>query len=377
MKRQIISFPHMGNYHVPIRAFLQRLYPQAQVRLAPPISKKTAVCGARHSPDYICEPFKYNVGNFIEALDAGANILFQTGLGCRFAYYGEVQEQILRDLGYEFDFLCLSRTRIAPPVLYQTLKSGGSPLNATQMSYALCLALTSIRQLDMLEEKIRQKKGQSKSPKEIERIHGEFLRHLENAESVPQMWSLGKHYGKQIENLPSYKNARPLNIGIVGDLYTVMEPFSNGDVEAKLFAHGARVHRVMSLSFLLFGPSSKRATRQTKGYLKHPIGANGQDSVAQSLHYAQRGYDGILHLKSFGCTPELNAQPTLAQISKEYNIPILHLSYDTHQSKTGLESRLEAFLDMLEMKRRAQDGKNLQPRGGHRLHFHQSGGLRP
>lgn len=32
-----------------------------------------------YSPDFVCVPFKYNLGNFIETLDNGANILVQAG----------------------------------------------------------------------------------------------------------------------------------------------------------------------------------------------------------------------------------------------------------------------------------------------------------
>ena len=34
----------------------------------------------------------------------GANVLVQGGGGCRYGYYGELQEKILRDLGYDFEF---------------------------------------------------------------------------------------------------------------------------------------------------------------------------------------------------------------------------------------------------------------------------------
>ena len=50
-------------------------------------------------------PFKYNLGNFIEALELGANTLLQAGGGCRYRYYAEVQETILKDLGYDFELI--------------------------------------------------------------------------------------------------------------------------------------------------------------------------------------------------------------------------------------------------------------------------------
>ena len=312
MKR-VISFPHMGNYHIPIRAFLQHLYPDAEVRAAPPITKETAALGAQCSPDFICEPFKYNMGNFIEALEAGANTLVQTGTGCRYGYYGELQAQILRDLGYEFDFLCLNREKASPISAYREIRTLGAPRNPLRMANAARIAVRDIRRMDGAAHRERQ------SPK----------------------------------NRPEH----PLKIGIVGDLYTLMEPFANYDLERRLLGRGIEVSRRMSVSFLLFGPSNRKRLRDAGGYLRHHIGANGLDSVAQSLQYAKTGYDGVIHIKAFGCTPELNAAPAMMNISRDYDMPILHMSFDTHTSPTGLETRLEAFLDMLTTRR---DG-NLPP----------------
>ena len=156
----------------------------------------------------------------------------------------------------------------------------------------------------------------------------------------------------------------------MGDLYTLMEPFSNYDIERKLMGRGIAVSRKMSVSFLLFGAPDRLVLRKTGGYLRYPVGANGLDSVAQSLDYAIRGYDGILHVKSFGCTPELSAIPALTNIGRDYGIPILHLSFDTHLSETGMETRLEAFMDMIEM-RRGREGNGLQSGSRRGLHLHE------
>ena len=103
--RRIMTFPHMGEYHYAIRALADLT--GADVLVPPKITRKTIELGAKHSPEFVCVPFKYNLGNFIEALDRGANVVVQVGGGCRFSYYAEVQEAILRDLGYEFEFIRL------------------------------------------------------------------------------------------------------------------------------------------------------------------------------------------------------------------------------------------------------------------------------
>jgi len=366
-KGLIISFPHMGDYHVPIGAFLQRLFPDAHVIPSPPITKETAAIGQRYSPDFICEPFKYNVGNFIQALEMGANVLVQSGKGCRYGYYGELQEQILKDLGYEFQFLCLSRSKSRPQAAYTSLRKLGSPRSVSQMAHAALLAIQGIRAMDKLSGFVREHMCFAQSPSEMLTEYHAFLQALKSADTIAKIYTLARVYEKKLRAHAQKRDCIPLRVGIVGDLYTVMEPFSNFDLERKLAARGIAISRKMSVSFLLLGESENRRLRKTRGYLRHSVGANGLDSVGQSVQYAMAGYDGVLHAKSFGCTPELNAIPALMNVSRDMGIPILHLSFDTHSSETGLDTRLEAFIDMMEMRRKAND---TQFGRGRRLHIH-------
>ena len=62
MENKVISFPHMGDYCYFIKPFLENLT-NLEVKIAPPITKKTIELGAKYSPDSICLPFKYNLGN--------------------------------------------------------------------------------------------------------------------------------------------------------------------------------------------------------------------------------------------------------------------------------------------------------------------------
>ena len=74
----------------------------------PPSTKRTLELGIQNSADDVCTPFKHMMGDWIEALELGADILVQVGGPCRLGYYGEVQESILRSMGYEFTMLNFS-----------------------------------------------------------------------------------------------------------------------------------------------------------------------------------------------------------------------------------------------------------------------------
>ena len=150
-----------------------------------------------------------------------------------------------------------------------------------------------------------------------------------------------------------------------------MEPFSNFYVEKMLAKDEISVSRMMGVWFLLFGKNDKRTLKNSGSYLKNTVGANGVDSVSQSLSYAKSRYDGIIHMKSFGCIPELNATPALMNLSRDFGIPILHLSFDSHTSEAGIQTRLEAFSDMVRMKKEAEDTAISQFGRRRRLGVHQ------
>ena len=86
-------------------------------------------------------------------------------------------------------------------------------------------------------------------------------------------------------------------------------------------------------------------------YVRYDMGPTSSMTIAAALRYAQGGFDGVVHLKSAGCTPEVDCIPVLQQVSRDTGLPILYLSYDSQTSDTGLDTRLEAFYDMLAMKK--------------------------
>ena len=99
--------------------------------------------------------------------------------------------------------------------------------------------------------------------------------------------------------------------------------------------------------------------RRAKGYVKYYLGADGTHSVAVCRSLAKK-CDGIIHVKPFGCMPEINAMPALMNISADFKIPVLFFSFDAQTSETGVKTRLEAFYDMIKIKReRCRTGGNV------------------
>jgi predicted nucleotide-binding protein (sugar kinase/HSP70/actin superfamily) len=349
----VISFPHLANYYIPIQFLLRALLPGWTVRPAPPITANTLALGSRHSPDFACVPFKYNLGNFIEALEAGANVLLQTCGGCRLGYYAEVQEQILRDLGYSFTLVYLRGSDFGPLGLVRLCRRLGVRRQPLGAAHAFGLAFRMGAVLDAWEGALRERLAYAKAPEALEALHGEFLRDLEAVTTFRRLEAVYGRYKAALADAPLWGPENFLRVGLVGELYSLMEPFCNFQMEKELARQGVALKRFTTASYLLFqkkwleGPMVRRA----RPYLKYSLGADGTDSVANAKMLAEQGYDGIIHLKPFGCTPEVNAVPILQRISAAYKIPVLFLSFDAQTSETGIRTRLEAFRDMLAMRK--------------------------
>ena len=113
----------MGNYYV-VASYLFKHILDAEIMTAPKITSKTIEIGSKYSPEFVCTPFKYTLGTMIEALEKGANVLLQAGGGCRYRYYAEVQETILKDLGYNFKFIqIIGKDHLRFKELYQIFKN--------------------------------------------------------------------------------------------------------------------------------------------------------------------------------------------------------------------------------------------------------------
>lgn len=351
---KVITFPHMGDYHIPVY-YLIKNTTKCQVLTPPIITKKTIELGSKYSPDYVCVPFKYNLGNFIESLDKGANVILQAGGGCRYGYYAELQEQILKDLNYEFEFVnFINNNHVSIPNIYKFAKKLNPKLNIFSFSYYALNSILMILTMDKLSKYPRENLGFEVEKKSFLKTKAAFLKELSSVKQSPlKILKTYHQYKKKFRYLKIEKPKDCLKVGIVGELFSIMEPFCSNDIELKLAGLGIEVHRFTTLTYLLFQKkfNIKRLLKKGKKYLKYHLGADATESVVLSLELSKKGYDGIVHIKSFGCTPELNAMPILEKISNDYNIPIIYFSFDSNNNDVAIDTRLEAFYDMLVQKK--------------------------
>lgn len=349
---KIISFPHLGYYHIVFKYFLSNAT-KCEIVVPPPSTKKTIELGGKYSPDFVCVPFKYNLGNYIEALDNGANVLIQGGGGCRYGYYAELEEKILRDLGYDFEFYnMIVDDHISLIKGYKFCKKMNKKTNPFKCLYYLVNSLLMIIFIDSIEKYIRLNMGFEINKGEFEKLEREYFDSFQNNGIIKNIRLYNK-YKKKFRNIEVKKDQDHLKVMILGELYSLIDSSSSYNTERKLMKMGVEIRRDTDLTYLLITKRFKLGNmiRRGKKYIKYHLGADASGSVVKSVEAAINGFDGILHLKSFGCTPEISAMSILPKIAEEYNIPIMYLSFDAEDNEVGIDTRLEAFYDMIKRRK--------------------------
>ena len=348
-----ICFPSVGNYYPAFKTLLGLF--GCEIIKMPPYSRKTVEIGSKYSPESICYPYKFFLGNYIEALDLGANIIVAIGGGCRLGYYAEAHGEVLKDLGYKFQIINFSK--IDNPTLFGQMKAINPRLTNYRLVRGLNLAYRKAKVIEKLEKFIRLNIGFEVTSGELEKLFDRSLVEMEATNSALGLKLLELKYIIKINAVPIKKPRDIIRVGLVGDLYTLMEPFSNFYIEKKLGQKGIEVHRFVAITNLFNELFVKRFVvkkwlRDAWPYIKYDLGARSSDTVAVAQKLAKDGFDGLIHIKPAGCMPEINAMSALHNISRDYKIPIIYFSFDTQTSETGINTRLEAFYDMLVMKKR-------------------------
>jgi predicted nucleotide-binding protein (sugar kinase/HSP70/actin superfamily) len=353
-----LSIPHMGNVYLPFRAVCQRL---GIDYIVPPVnSQRTLSLGSRYSPEGLCIPFKMTLGNMIEAAEMGANTLIVPGgYGiCRLGYYTRVQEQVLHNLGYDIEVIQMGVSERKFFGMLDIIRriSNNAPWHRILSAFRFGLAkLNTIDQIERTVQKVR--------PVELvqgtaNQLYTRAVHAIDNADDYDTLKRARSDYLGQLNHVARNDHARPLIVGITGEFYVVLEPFSSFDIERELGKLGVEVRRATFISgwtkFSLFlnpfGINEKsRIHKAARPYLKRDIGGDGWESVGEKVLHAKE-YDGLIHLAPFTCMPEIIAENIMPSTKEQ--IPVLTILCDEQIAKAGVLTRLEAFVDLLERKRR-------------------------
>jgi len=349
----------MGNVYIPIRALLKGL--KLEVVVPPPVSKRTLELGMKYSPEFACLPLKINMGNFIEAMENGATtIIMAGGWGpCRFGYYAQVERDILRDLGYDFRMIVLEAPDSKLSELLKQVKALGENVSMRQAYQAIKFAWYKLNAVEDLERKLEYYLPRVVEKTEAEKTYEQGLQDIDRALTRQEVDDCVRRAGVTLEAMKRRREP-VLRVGLIGEIYTILEPGANYNVARLLGRLGVEVTRSIYLSewvniHLTGGWLRKNRHNEiinmSRPYLNYWVGGHGRETVAYAVDFARQGFDGLVQIGPLTCMPEIVAQSVLGRVSEFEGIPCMTLYFDEHDGAAGVNTRLEAFVDMLRRKK--------------------------
>ncbi len=354
-----ITFPHMGYSYIAFKMLLNEL--GYEVVVPPEPSKRTIDLGVRYAPEFACIPFKVLLGTYLETIEMGAEVAITSGgMGpCRAGYYGIMHQRILNELGYDFHLHVFE----PPQVNYLDFIKKLKAVKPRGMSWRTYIQLIKkgygkLEAIDEMEYLMYRIMPYEINKGDTAKAFNKVLEILDEAQTTEEIEDARWECRKIIAKVPQDRSRVPLKIGIIGEIYVVLEPAVNFYIQRTLGEMGVYTDRSIWLTsytqknVLVEGKVGEKDIHDmAHPYLNELIGGHGLNSIGEIVIYAEDGYDGVIQLAPFSCIPEIMAKGIVPRVSREEGIPVMTIFIDEQTAAAGVITRLEAFLDLLKRKR--------------------------
>ena len=361
-KKLKVAFPHMGNICIAWAAALKKV--GVEPFIPPYTSKKTLSLGTKHSPEAICLPYKLILGNFIEAIEGGADyvaMISSPGI-CRLGEYGSCIKNALTDLGYNAKYIELTLYD-GIQGMYRFLKEITGKNDPVLFMRAIVIAIRKVFVMDDLDARLSYLRAREVHSGEAEKYFNKAVKYIMEANSNRALDGAKKLAFDELNKTEIDANREVLHVDLTGEIYIVCDDFSNQNIVRELGKMGVEVRRSLTVSSFLkdaiipkmFRKGEthlQRANRMAKPYLLRDIGGDSLECVSDVVYADQRGIDGIIHVSPFTCMPEIMSQNIFPAMRENCDIPILPLIMDEQTGKAGYLTRLEAFVDLMRRRKR-------------------------
>ncbi|MFX0008045.1 MAG: hypothetical protein ACFFA7_15235 [Promethearchaeota archaeon] len=382
----ILSFPNMGPNWVAFKTLFEQLDPSIKVVIPDPTNREAIKVGVKYSPEFVCFPFKATLGDFVNAIKKGADTLVMAiDCGpCRFGFYHAVQERLLHDMGYKnVRVIPLDQADLLEFHWVKTLQeiSGMSGLlSYPRFVKAVIFFMKKAKLLQDIQTAEGLFRAYERNQGDTTDVLNSVLNKLDQANTLKELRNFKQVIKEDFNNIDVDKSRTPLRVAIFGEIHISMEPYVNVDIRRKFGEMGVEVHQNLSLWDWVSHKFHLNFNRKWLEHLSHPyvpmdIGGECQWVLGEYIDRAQSGFDGATHVYPFTCMPEVTARTIITnKLKRIYDLPIIFFSFDEHSGVEGMRTRLEAFYDLMESRRKHKleiENVSLQD---HKKNFYKSNG---
>lgn len=360
-----VAFPHMGNIYIAWGSALRRL--GVEPYIPPYSSKRTLSLGTKNSPESICLPYKLILGNFIEAIEGGADyvaMISSPGI-CRLGEYGAGIQNTLEDMGYHANYIEL-QLYDGVKGMFKFLTELTGVKNPITIIRAIVFCFRKVFAADRMENLLSYYRAREINTGDAEKAFRKGMKLIYEANHYSELKKAEKQAAAEIRKVEIDPKREVLHVDLTGEIYLVQDPFSNQNIERELGKMGVQTRRTLTISsflrdaiipkiFVKGETHLERAFRLAKPYLSRDIGGDSLECVSDIIYANEKGKDGIIHVSPFTCMPEIMSQNFFPAIRENCEIPILPLILDEQTGKAGYITRLEAFVDLMRRRKRKKE----------------------
>jgi predicted nucleotide-binding protein (sugar kinase/HSP70/actin superfamily) len=385
LKRKIY-LPPMTDQALALVAAFQACGGEAEA--LPDSDEETLELGRRLTSGKECYPLILTTGDLAKLVqrpdfqaDKSAFFMPSANGPCRFGQYHRFHRMVLDDLGYpEMPVYSPEQSEN----MYREVGMVGGDFDR--------VAWNGIVAIDLLEKKLREVRPYERQAGESDKVYGHYLQKAYEAVRDRQdVAAVLREARGAFDDLALSKNGGKPVVGIVGEIYTRANKFSNENAVREIEALGGEVWMPPIGEWLLyvthssrndawaarhFGrllqiiikdriqkkdehrleecfhgsiknlkePSIAETLEMAKDYLHPSFEGEAILSMGKSHDFVRQGAAGLVNIMPFTCMPGTVVNSLFKRFREDHdNIPFLNLAYDG-QEQTHTRTRLEAFM---------------------------------
>jgi predicted CoA-substrate-specific enzyme activase len=385
LKRKIF-LPPMTDQALALVAAFQACGGEAEA--LPPSDEETLELGRRLTSGKECYPLILTTGDLAKLLqrpdfspDKSAFFMPAADGPCRFGQYHRFHRLVLDDLGYP-------QVPVYSPDQNENMfkEVGLVGDDFTRITWNGVVAI------DLLEKKLRETRPYESVSGEADKVYGHYLPQVFDAlRSRGDVLGTLKEARRTFDDISLSPNGGKPVVGVVGEIYTRANQFSNENAVREIEALGGEVWMPPIGEWLLYvthcskhnawanrhfrelltvcleervqkkdehrleeafhgslknlrEPSIPETLEMASDYLHPSFEGEAILSMGKSHDFVSKGASGLVNIMPFTCMPGTVVNSLFKRFREEHdNIPFLNLAYDG-QEQTHTRTRLEAFM---------------------------------
>ena len=141
-----------------------------------------------------------------------------------------------------------------------------------------------------------------------------------------------------------------ITIGLIGYVYDIYDEFVSMNVIEKL--------KEMNVNIMTFEMLDEKLMNNSIQFMKKRLFWTFSNKLlgAGYYFYNHPKVDGLIHMTAFGCGPDSMIGKMMELESNNYNKPFMTIRVDEHTGESHLQTRVEAFIDMIKRKKMQTGG---------------------